>query len=153
MRYIAIVGSCIFNCYNSTYTHDKIYHRALSDYGSLNREGILCGVCDIQFTQCLLWQALFLSSIVREGQSTILAVRSYTNFIPSAVLGSVPLIYIIGVVVHHFFKRNSCSRLKTAQGTVLSSLPDRLLHLHQYRDSFGFIAASQPSHKTNLQSE
>ena len=96
----------------------------------------------------LLWQALFFASMANEGQSTMLAVRFHTNFIPALILGLVPLIYIIGVVIHHFFKKNNCSRLRTAQPTAfLSSLPDRLLHSDQYRDSFGFIAASQSSQR------
>ena len=92
----------------------------------------------------LLLQALFFLSMAMEGQSTILGVRLYTNSVLTLVLGLAPLIYIIGVVVHHLFKRSSCSRVKAAQGTVpLSPLPDRLLHSDQYRDSFGFIVARQ----------
>ena len=102
-------------------------------------------------TILLLWQALFYISMLKEVHSKIMAVTSYTNFIPTVVLGLVPLLYIIGVVFHHFFKRSICSRVKVAQTTVqISSLPDRLLHSDQYRDSFGFIAASQPSHEIDI---
>ena len=97
----------------------------------------------------LLLQALFFLCMTVEGHSTKLELRLYTNLVPTLILGLVPFIYIIGVVVHHLFKRSICSRVKAALGTVpLSPLPDRLLHSDQYRDGFGFISASQQSHET-----
>ena len=109
------------------------------------------GVFNTLNTIFLLWQALFFTSAVNESLSTILAVRLYTNYIPTFVLGLVPLMYIIGLNVRHFFKRSICLRMKVAQGTApLSPLPDRLLHSDQYRDSFGFISASQSSHEMNI---
>ena len=42
---LPVVGRCIFNCANFTQFHDKMYHGAPSDCGSLNRQGTLCGQC------------------------------------------------------------------------------------------------------------
>ena len=60
----------------------------------------------------------------------------------AAVFSLFPLGYITGITLHHLMRR--FRRDKVAE-TLTGSLPDRLLHSDQYRDSFGFIAAFPPN--------
>ena len=50
-RVVSVVGSCIFNCLNTTtMSTDDMYHRAPSDCSQLNRKGTLCGECKTGYT-------------------------------------------------------------------------------------------------------
>ena len=97
--------------------------------------------------QLLLWAALFFAFLVGENFTTIFSAGLHGHYISCCVLGLVPLIYIMGVVVHHFYKRCCYTRLNKAFGTVaLSSLPHRVLHSDQYQNTCGFVPVS--SHAT-----
>ena len=91
----------------------------------------------------LLWQALFYASIAGQNLSAMLAVPFYDYFLSTFILSIFPLIYIIGVAVHHLYRKWCSTRIKDSHGSVapLTSLSDRLLHSDRYRDSFGFISA------------
>ena len=93
-----------------------------------------CNVFNIVDVNFLLWQALFFASMAREYTSTILAVYYSDHFLSTFVLSLAPLVYIIGVVVHHLYKSFCSLRVKKSFGNVaLTSLPHRLLHSDQYR--------------------
>ena len=94
-------------------------------------------VFNIISTNFILWYAMLSTSLAKES---IYIVQSFPDdhYISCFILCFVPLVYIIGVAVYHCIRR-----FRGQKGDdVTSSLPDRLLHSDQYRDSFGFIAAS-----------
>jgi hypothetical protein len=80
----------------------------------------------------LLWQTTLLY-IFLYGQGDLASFPDNINSVTMA-LGAVPLLYIVGVALHHLFKR--FRRQKHIDTTALTTLPDRLLHSDQYRDSF-----------------
>ena len=87
-------------------------------------------------TDTLLLVALVFATIIQEQP-----LQDY--YISTTLLWLLPLVYITGIVVCHFYKRWCWSRFNKAFGTVaVSSLPNRILHSDQYRDSFGFISAA-----------
>ena len=93
-------------------------------------------VFNVISTNLLLWYAMLSTSLAKGS----IIVQSFPDdhYISSFILCFVPLVYIIGVAVYHCIRR-----FRGQKGDdVTSSLPDRLLHSDQYRDSFGFIAAS-----------
>ena len=94
-------------------------------------------VFNVISTNLLLWYAMLSISLAK---GSIYIVQSFPdNYVSSVILGFVPLVYIIGVAVYHCIRR-----FRGQKGDdVTSSLPDRLLHSDQYRDSFGFIAAHE----------
>ena len=100
--------------------------------------------------QFLLWAPLFFASVA--GESHIAIFSPDSHYTSSCVLGLVPLIYIMGVVVHHLYKRCCYTRFNKAFGTVaVSSLPHRILHSDQYQNTCGFVPVS--SHATYAMSE
>ena len=85
-----------------------------------------------------LWAALGFVLLAKENLYVIFQMNLSDHYLDFAVLCVIPLLYIIGVAVYHCIRR-----FRGQKGDdVTSSLPDRLLHSDQYRDSFGFIAAS-----------
>ena len=84
-----------------------------------------------------LWEAMFWLLTVNKSEVQYYEAGLDDNYMSTAVLGFVPLVYIIVVVLHHLIRR---SRGQKGDG-LTSSLPHRLLHSDQYRDSFGYIAA------------
>ena len=83
----------------------------------------------------LLWLSLFFAiftAALSYGESTG-DVKLIVGLVPSLF----PFTYIIVVILHHFMKR---FRRNRGVRTLSISLPDRLLHSEDYRDSFGFIA-------------
>ena len=88
-----------------------------------------------------LWEALLFTSALYTNQVHILQSGLDDHFVSAAILSLFPLVYIIVVIIHHLIRR-----FRGEKGDELtSSLPHRLLHSDQYRDSFGYIAAS-PRH-------
>ena len=77
----------------------------------------------------------FLPLVKNHAAGTLQKLYSDSS-ITLAVLGFVPLVYIIVVVLHHLIRR-----FRGQRDGLTSSLPHRLLHSDQYRDSFGYIAA------------
>ena len=61
------------------------------------------------------------------------------HFVSAALLSLVPLVYIIVVIIHHLIRR---FRGEKGGDELTSSLPHRLLHSDQYRDSFGYVAVN-----------
>ena len=90
-----------------------------------------------------LWEALFFTTTVYKSAAYILQPELGDRFASVIVLALVPLVYIIVVVLHHLIRR---FRGQKGGDGLTSSLPHRLLHSDQYRDSFGYIATS--SHYT-----
>ena len=97
-----------------------------------------------------LWTALFFGSMSVVGLSGIIAVRFFTGYYVIGLLGFTPLIYMTLITVHHIGKRCKLLRKKDFVGSVATptSLPDRLLNSEEYRDSFGYVAASSTAQKT-----
>ena len=91
----------------------------------------------------LLLLALFFVTLVRESLANTLQMYYVDNTLSSFLLTLFPLFYIIGLVVYRLYKRWCSAHFNKAFGTVaVNSLPHRILHSDQYRDSFGFIPAS-----------
>ena len=91
-------------------------------------------VFNVISANCLLWLSLFFANFtaaISYGEPTD------RKHIFALILSLFPLTYIIVVILHHFMKR---FRQKRGAGTLSISLPHRLLHSEDYRDSFGFIA-------------
>lgn len=92
----------------------------------------------------LLWQGLFCMLLASADLSSM--VDRYFSLLThfcAGIISLVPFVYIIGVVLHHLFKRY-CNRKSVllnneAEEASTSSLPDRLLRSNQYRDSFGHL--------------
>ena len=89
-----------------------------------------------------LWEALLFTSALYTNQVHILQSRLDDHFVSAAILSLFPLVYIIVVIIHHLIRR---FRGEKGGDELTSSLPHRLLHSDQYRDNFGYIAAS-PRH-------
>ena len=85
-----------------------------------------------------LWEALFFTLIINRFAAYIYEKKLNDNFASVIALALVPLVYIIVVVPHHLIRR---FRGQKGGDGLTSSLPHRLLHSDQYRDSFGYIAA------------
>ena len=97
-------------------------------------------------TNVLLVMALICASVAHYDASP---VKRYGSFIIIGpfVLALLPLIYIMGVVIHHFYKRFCYTRFNKAFGTVVvSSLPHRILQSDQYQNTCGFTTVAQSSH-------
>ena len=93
---------------------------------------------NVLFADFFLWYGLFLATIANGYLYIVLQVELSDHYISSVILGLIPLVYIIGVAVSHCIRR-----FRGQKGDdVTNSLPDRLLHSDQYRDSLSFIAAS-----------
>ena len=90
----------------------------------------------------VLWLTLFYAAFINTNASYIFQNGYNDHYMAAAVLSLFPLAYITGITLHHLMRR--FKRKKVAE-TLTSSLPDRLLHSDQYRDSFGFIAAFPPN--------
>ena len=79
--------------------------------------------------------------------SRVSPVKRYGSFICSNVFALLPLIYIVGIVIHHFYKRWCYTCFNKAFGTVaVSSLPHRILQSDQYQNTCGFTTVAQSSH-------
>ena len=90
-----------------------------------------------------LWEALLFTSVQYKNDiNNIVQSGLDDHYISAAILSLVPLVYIIVVIIHHLIRR---FRGEKGGDELTSSLPHRLLHSDQYRDSFGYIAAS-PRH-------
>ena len=90
------------------------------------------------FAILFLWVVLLIVSVSKDILYIVLQVALSDHYISSAIFALIPLVYIIGVAVYHCIRR-----FRGKKGNdVTSSLPDRLLHSDQYRDSLSFIAAS-----------
>ena len=85
-----------------------------------------------------LWEALLFTSVVYKSEVHIQSGLD-DHYISATILSLVPLVYIIVVIIHHLIRR---FRGEKGGDEHTSSLPHRLLHSDQYRDSFGYIAAS-----------
>ena len=92
-------------------------------------------VFNIISANLLLWLTLFYGALMNNYASYLFQIGLSDHYITTVVLGLFPLVYIVGVILHHLKRRFRRER------ALSSSLPDRLLHSDQYRDSFGFIAA------------
>ena len=90
----------------------------------------------------LLWLTLFYAALVNSNTSNIFQNGYNDHYMAATVLSLFPLGYITGITLHHLMRR---FRRDKVTETLTSSLPDRLLHSDQYRDSFGFIAAFPPN--------
>ena len=86
-----------------------------------------------------LWEALLFTSIVYKSDTYIAQSGLDDHYISPAILSLFPLVYIVVVIIHHLIRR---FRGEKGGDELTSSLPHRLLHSDQYRDSFGYIAAS-----------
>ena len=92
-------------------------------------------------TNTLLLVALVFATIIKEQLFEMFKLPLRDYFISTMVLCLLPLAYITGIVVCHFYKRWCWSHFNEAFGRVaVNSLPHRILHSDQYRDSFGFIS-------------
>ena len=95
-------------------------------------------VFNIICANLFLWGGLMFVFVGKDNLYVMFQMDLSDHYLSCAVLGLIPLVYIIGVAVYHCIRR-----FRGQKGDdVTSSLPDRLLHSDQYRDSFGFIAAS-----------
>ena len=86
----------------------------------------------------LLWLTLFYAAIINNFTSIIFQNGYNDHYMAAAVLSLFPLGYITGITLHHLKRRFKSEKVVD---TLSGSLPDRLLHSDQYRDSFGFIVA------------
>ena len=94
----------------------------------------------------LLLQALLFA--VMAHRDLVLSVEKRFDVITDlffAVIVLVPLIDIIEAAIHHLYTKSFYSRVMQNEASLSTSLPDRLVNSDNYLDSFGFIAASQPS--------
>ena len=89
-----------------------------------------------------LWEALLFTSVQYKNDIYIVQSGLDDHYISAAILSLFPLVYIIVVIIHHVIRR---FRGEKGGDELTSSLPHRLLHSDQYRDSFGYISAS-PRH-------
>ena len=89
-----------------------------------------------------LWEALLFTSVIYKNDTYFVQSGLDDHYISAAIFSLVPLVYIIVVIIHHLIRR---FRGEKGGDELTSSLPHRLLHSDQYRDSFGYIAAS-PQH-------
>ena len=89
-----------------------------------------------------LWEALLFTSALYKNEVHILQLGLDDHYISAAILSLFPLVYIIVVIIHHLI---SSFRGEKGGDELTSSLPHRLLHSDQYRDSFGYISES-PRH-------
>ena len=89
-----------------------------------------------------LWEALLFMTVQYKKDIYILQSGLDDHYISAAILSLFPLVYIIVVIIHHLIRRFQGEK---GGDELTSSLPHRLLHSDQYRDSFGYIAAS-PRH-------
>ena len=95
-------------------------------------------VFNIISANSLLWLTLFYAAIINNFTTNIFQSGYNDHYVTVAVLSLFPLGYITGITLHHLMRR---FRREKVVDTLSGSLPDRLLHSDQYRDSFGFIAA------------
>ena len=85
-----------------------------------------------------LFLGLIFAVFMTNNASYLLQKALSDHYISAILLSLVPLVYIIVVVLHHLIRR---FRGQKGGDGLTSSLPHRLLHSDQYRDSFGYIAA------------
>ena len=89
-------------------------------------------------TNLFLWLGLLFAVFTTNNASYLLQKQLTDHYISAIILSLVPLVYIIVVIIHHLIRR-----FRGEKGDELtSSLPHRLLHSDQYRDSFGYIAVN-----------
>ena len=94
-------------------------------------------------TNTFLLVALVFATITKEQLFEMFKLPLQDYYFSTMVLGLLPLMYITGIVVCHFYKRWCSAHFNEAFGRVaVNSLPHRILHSDQYRDSFGFISAA-----------
>ena len=86
----------------------------------------------------LLWQAVYVGCIVAKNTSHLFQVALSDHYMSAIIASIIPLVYIFVVILHHLIMR---FRRQTGSHGLSSSLPHRLLHSDQYRNSFGFIPA------------
>ena len=86
----------------------------------------------------LLWQAVYVGCIVAKNTSHLFQVALSDHYMSAMIASIIPLVYIFVVILHHLIMR---FRRQTGSHGLSSSLPHRLLHSDQYRNSFGFIPA------------
>ena len=91
-------------------------------------------------TNLFLWIALFSAFMMRETMSSILQVEFRDHYISTFILWLLPIAYIFGAVLVPIFRRLWRNRRNVS---MTSSLPHRLLHSDQYKDTFGYIAAQR----------
>ena len=103
-------------------------------------------------TNFLLLQALYFAVMAQDSLDFSLERKFdvITGLILTAILLT-PLVYIIGVAIHHLYTRGACSRLTQNEASLSVSLPDRLVNSSKYRDTFSFTAAMQLSPHTATQ--
>ena len=89
-------------------------------------------VFNIISSNLLLWEALFFTCVVNKDTSFIYQKGLGDDYVSAAVLVVFPLVYIIVVIIHHLIRR---FRGEKGGDELTSSLPHRLLHSDQYRDS------------------
>ena len=89
-----------------------------------------------------LWLTLIYAAITNSSASYFFQNGYNDHYMAAAVFSLFPLGYITGITLHHLMRR---FRRDKVVETLSGSLPDRLLHSDQYRDSFGFIAAFSPN--------
>ena len=89
-------------------------------------------VFNIISSNLLLWEALFFTCVVNKDTSFIYQKGLGDDYVSAAVLVVFPLVYIIVVIIHHLIRR---FRGEKGGDKLTSSLPHRLLHSDQYRDS------------------
>ena len=99
-------------------------------------------VFNIISANLLLWLALVYTAIINSLASNNFQKGYNDHYMVATVLSLFPLGYITGITLHHLMRR--FRRGKVVE-TLSGSLPDRLLHSDQYRDSFGFIPAFSPN--------
>ena len=99
-------------------------------------------VFNIISANLLLWLTLLYTALTSSSASSIFQNGYNDHYMAAAVLSLFPLGYITGITLHHLMRR---FRREKVVETLTGSLPDRLLHSDQYRDSFGFIAVFPPN--------
>ena len=95
-------------------------------------------VFNIVTANLFLWCALYSTSVTVEAVSITVQPFFSDHYISSALMALVPLVYIIVVVLYHLIRR---FRGQKGGDGLTSSLPHRLLHSDQYRDTLHTIAA------------
>ena len=94
-----------------------------------------------------LWLALVFASFVYKSNSHFLQSELEDHYISATILSLISLVYIIVVIIHHLIRR---FRGEKGGDELTSSLPHRLLHSDQYRDSFGFVHACSTSNNIEI---
>ena len=92
----------------------------------------------------LLWQALYFA-IMAQGSLAFCLERKFdviTDLFLIIILLA-PLVYIIGVAMHHLYTRGACSRVIQNEASLSVSLPDRLVNSSKYRE----LSASYQQYK------